>query len=95
MHLHRADYSHCVARHRATASRTWNEHDLLTNSGFQNRLVEGDDFETGVRRGLDNRERELDPRSSEGHPVNVLVVPTNRPDRIVQFLDEWRPWPGE
>ena len=61
VHLHRADYSHCVARHRATASRTWNEHDLLTNSGFQNRLVEGDAFETWFRRGLDNRERELIP----------------------------------
>ena len=27
--------------------------------------------------------------------MNVLVVPTNRPDRIVRVLDEWRPWPWD
>ncbi len=27
--------------------------------------------------------------------MNVLVVPTNRPDRIAEFLDAWRPWPWD
>lgn len=27
--------------------------------------------------------------------MNVLVVPTNRPDRIGEFLDAWRPWPWD
>lgn len=61
VHLHRVDYGYCVARHRATASRNWNEQDVQANYGFQNRLVEGDAFETWFVRGLDNRERELIP----------------------------------
>lgn len=61
IHMHRVDYGHCVARHRATASRNWNEHDVQANYGFQNRLVEGDAFKTWFFRGLDNRERELIP----------------------------------
>jgi reversibly glycosylated polypeptide/UDP-arabinopyranose mutase len=27
--------------------------------------------------------------------VKVLVVPTNRPERLVEFLDAWSPWPWD
>jgi hypothetical protein len=27
--------------------------------------------------------------------MNVLVIPTNRPDRLGEFLDAWRPWPWD
>ena len=27
--------------------------------------------------------------------MNALVVPTNRPDRLGEFLDAWRPWPWD
>jgi len=27
--------------------------------------------------------------------MNVLVVPTNRPHRLGEFLDAWRPWPWD
>jgi Reversibly glycosylated polypeptide len=27
--------------------------------------------------------------------VNVLVLPTNRPDRAIEFLEAWRPWPWD
>jgi hypothetical protein len=27
--------------------------------------------------------------------MNALVVPTNRPDRVGEFLDAWRPWPWD
>ena len=27
--------------------------------------------------------------------MNVLVIPTNRPDRMDEFLDAWRPWPWD
>jgi hypothetical protein len=27
--------------------------------------------------------------------MNVLVIPTNRPDRLDEFLDAWRPWPWD
>jgi reversibly glycosylated polypeptide/UDP-arabinopyranose mutase len=27
--------------------------------------------------------------------VNVLVVPTNRPERLLEFLDAWDPWPWD
>lgn len=27
--------------------------------------------------------------------MNALVVPTNRPDRLLEFLHAWRPWPWD
>lgn len=27
--------------------------------------------------------------------MNVLVVPTNRPDSLAEFLEAWRPWPWD
>ena len=62
LHLHRVDYDACVAHHRATAARNWNEHDVQAGNGSQNRLVEGDDaFKTWFFRGSDNGGRELIP----------------------------------
>jgi hypothetical protein len=58
IHLHRVDYDACVARHRKTASRTWNETDLKEGHGFQNRLVESDEaFKSWYFRGVDNTGR--------------------------------------
>ena len=27
--------------------------------------------------------------------MNVLVVPTNRAERLLEFLDAWDPWPWD
>jgi hypothetical protein len=27
--------------------------------------------------------------------MNVLVLPTNRPERALEFLEAWRPWPWD
>jgi len=62
VHLHRIDYGTCVARHRATVARNWNEYDLRTGLGRHNRLVEGDEaFKTWFFRGFDSSERALIP----------------------------------
>jgi hypothetical protein len=58
IHLHRLDYDACVARHRRTASATWNEDDLRAGHGMQNRLVDGDrDFMRWYYNGVDNTGR--------------------------------------
>lgn len=58
VHLHRVDYDACVARHSKTAARQWNEADLQSGAGFQNRLTEGDNaFTTWYYRGVDNTGR--------------------------------------
>jgi hypothetical protein len=62
LHLHRVDYVACVAHHRATAARNWNEHDVQARLGFQNRLIEEDDaFKTWFFQGADNAGRERIP----------------------------------
>lgn len=44
IHLHRADYASCLARHRASAARPWNQDDVRNRQGFQNRIVEAGEF---------------------------------------------------
>jgi hypothetical protein len=62
VHLHRIDYGACVARHRATAARNWNERDVQEGHGAQNRLVEADEeFKTWFLGGADNTGRERIP----------------------------------
>lgn len=62
VHLHRIDYGSCVARHRATAARNWNEADVQAGHGLQNRFVEGEEaFKKWFVHGLDNGPRERIP----------------------------------
>ncbi|MCU1463361.1 MAG: hypothetical protein JWO37_3436 [Acidimicrobiales bacterium] len=44
VHLHRVDYERALARHRSAASRDWNESDLQSSLGRQNRIVDDDEF---------------------------------------------------
>ena len=61
VHLHRIDYDLCLARHRATAARHWNEYDVQARYGWQNRVVEAEAFHTWFFRGFDDGQRELIP----------------------------------
>jgi hypothetical protein len=45
IHLHRMDYEVCRARHRFRTSLEWNESGGLTRSGYQNRIVELEEFD--------------------------------------------------
>jgi hypothetical protein len=45
IHLHRMDYELTRARHRFRKSLKWNDAGGLTRSGYQNRIVETDEFE--------------------------------------------------
>lgn len=62
VHLHRVDYGSCLAHHRETAARNWNEHDVQANYGVQNRLVEEEAFSAWFFRGCDDGQRELIPQ---------------------------------
>ncbi|MFN8132452.1 MAG: hypothetical protein U0R70_12965 [Solirubrobacteraceae bacterium] len=53
VHLHRADYDLCLARHRASAARPWNPDDLDRGDGAQNRIVQAEAFAEWFRRGPD------------------------------------------
>jgi hypothetical protein len=53
VHLHRVDYGWCLARHRASAARRWNEGDIARGDGIQNRIAARDEFEEWFRRGPD------------------------------------------
>ena len=53
VHLHRADYDLCLARHRASAARPWNPDDLSRGDGAQNRIVQAEAFAEWFRRGPD------------------------------------------
>lgn len=44
VHLHRADYDRCLARHRASAARNWSERDLAAGWGAQHRIVDSGEF---------------------------------------------------
>jgi hypothetical protein len=44
VHLHRADYERCLARHRASAARTWSARDVESGQGYQNRIVDPGEF---------------------------------------------------
>jgi hypothetical protein len=62
IHLHRADYDRCHARHRSAASRNWSERDLAGGAGSQNRIVEADEFRHWFYNvGLGSAERERIP----------------------------------
>ena len=61
LHLHRVDYASCLARHRAAAARDWNERDLVTNAGWQNRVTDPSLFEEWFRRGSELGSLEPEP----------------------------------
>jgi len=44
IHLHRVDYDVCLARHRQRVSRPWNKRDWDEGWGYQNRIVEAEEF---------------------------------------------------
>jgi len=52
VHLHRADYDTCLARHRAAAARNWNEADLAGGRGH-NRIAEPSEFDEWFYHGPD------------------------------------------
>jgi hypothetical protein len=52
IHLHRADYETCLARHRAAATRDWNKADLAGGRAH-NRIVEPSEFEEWFYGGPD------------------------------------------
>jgi hypothetical protein len=45
IHLHRMDYRLCLARHRERRQRGWNEDDVTTGRGYQNRISDDEEFE--------------------------------------------------
>jgi hypothetical protein len=62
VHLHRIDYDACLARHRASSARDWNEADIAGGLGAQNRIAELEEFEEWFRHGSDlGAPRELIP----------------------------------
>ena len=61
VHLHRIDYDSCLAHHRSTAARRWNECDVEAKYGIQNRLVEEEAFNAWFFGGTDDGQRELIP----------------------------------
>lgn len=50
-HLHRFDREQCLRKHREQAARPWNPADLASGAGFQNRFVDGEEFETWFAAG--------------------------------------------
>jgi hypothetical protein len=62
VHLHRVDYDMCLARHRASAARDWNEADVVNGYGAQNRIADPREFDEWFYRGADlDAPRELIP----------------------------------
>jgi hypothetical protein len=53
VHLHRADYDSCLARHVRAAARDWNRDDVATAAGEHNRTVDRDAFDAWFRNGAD------------------------------------------
>lgn len=45
IHLHKMDYDLCKAKHSESAKRKWNQYDVETNQGIQNRLDSGAEFD--------------------------------------------------
>jgi hypothetical protein len=67
LHMHRADRDYCLERHRAAAARDWNDEDLAIGRGYQNRIVEPDEFERWFYgEGLGGAEREEIPERLRG-----------------------------
>lgn len=62
MHLHRADYDTCLARHGIAAARDWNQADLENAGGEHNRIADRDAFDSWFRTGAElTTPRELIP----------------------------------
>ena len=62
VHLHRIDYDRCLARHRAAVARDWNEADVVSGYGAQNRIADPSEFDEWFYRGADiDAPRELIP----------------------------------
>ena len=53
VHLHRIDFDSCLARHRASAARSWNPDDVAAGRGAHNRVFEPEAFERWFRSGGD------------------------------------------
>jgi hypothetical protein len=53
VHLHRADYAACLARHRAGAAANWNEADHSRGEGAHNRIADAAEFESWFRSAHD------------------------------------------
>jgi hypothetical protein len=53
VHLHRADYELCLARHRAAAEREWNAADIREGLGRENRIVDEEEFARWFHHGDD------------------------------------------
>ncbi|MXV49664.1 hypothetical protein GS399_01670 [Pedobacter sp. HMF7647] len=45
LHLHRVDYDLCHDRHKQRASGPWNQRDVDENWGYQNRIIDDQQFE--------------------------------------------------
>ena len=61
IHLHRVDYDHCLARHRAAVERTWNQDDLEQGLGRESRVVDVDAFREWFFAGDDLEGSEREP----------------------------------
>jgi len=61
VHLHRADYDRCLARHRSAVQRDWSETDLERGYGRQSRVVEADEFDRWFYAGEDLEGRGREP----------------------------------
>jgi hypothetical protein len=72
IHLHRMDYDICRARHRFRKSLEWNTEGGLTRSGYQNRIVERDEFEDWFYNDSGNEEIPLQPRKIPQHWKSVV-----------------------
>lgn len=63
VHLHRADYERCLARHRSSAGRNWSAEDVVRGDGWQNRLVGDEEFDRWFHHGPDlDAPREMIPQ---------------------------------
>ena len=61
IHLHRVDYDHCLARHRAAVERTWNQDDVELGFGRASRVVDVDAFREWFFAGDDLEGSEREP----------------------------------
>ncbi len=61
VHLHRADYEYCLARHKGVAERRWYEKDLERDLGRHYRAVEADEFREWFFGGYDLEGTDREP----------------------------------
>jgi len=65
IHLHRADYDICLARHQQRTARPWNKRDWDEGWGYQNRITEPGEFE-----------RWFYNDSCSGEPITIQPIPS-------------------